>query len=407
MGIPVPLPGLHPGAWRGVPFYVPSASRVSGRRRAEFELAASDITLGEDLGLLSGPIEIEGVYVGDDYIAVEAALRAACETPGPGTLEHPWYGPLFVELAAQIETRFDAMALRSFTFRATFKLFQAGTGSLISTLSALLTAAAGLTSAAGVMTSAAMVLPFAQGAFRALAGSLATTLTTGPGGAVLASLGTLPAIGDAVVAPDVAANWQATWFAAIAAAGVPAPTSAIGPGPLGRDETSVLPARDTVSALLGLAASQSPAPTARPSEIRLSLANRAQALAAAITPLAAISYESRQEAARWSGLMADAFDGAMQATALQASTIPAEAGSLWRALSETKRRTIEDIDERIGRLPSVITITPPAPVSAWIVAQHVAGDTPARLPALMEDIARRNRLRHPAIAGPGQIETLP
>lgn len=407
MPAPVPLPGLMPASFRGVPFFIPNSRRASGRRQAEFELAASDITEREDLGLLNGPIDIEGVYVGDDYIAVEAALRAAFETPGPGTLQHPWYGPLLVELTAPGETNFDADSLRSFRFRATFKLFIQSSGALVSTLPALAAAASALLTVAGGTLQTALTLPFAQGAFRAAADLLSSAMRSGPGGAVLASLDSLPSLDTAVITADTAQSWLAAFGGAIGNAGVAPQTPAVAAGPAGRVTAPLVPARDATSALMMLAATLAADPNARAADRAIAIATSAAMLASAITPLSAIDYESRQEAMRWSGLMATAFDTAMQTTALNLALGPVEIGTLWRALSETKRRMIEDIDERIGRLPSVLMITPPGQVSAWLVAQYVAGDSPARLKSLVEDIHRRNGLRHPALAGPSVLEVLP
>ena len=80
----------------------------------------------------------------------------------------------------------------------------------------------------------------------------------------------------------------------------------------------------------------------------------------------------------------------------------------WRALAELRRRIHEDLDDRIGRLPSVLTLTPPTRVSAWTVAHYVAGDDPKAVRAAFEDIVKRNGIIHPARLEPGAaIEVLP
>jgi hypothetical protein len=48
---------------------------------------------------------------------------------------------------------------------------------------------------------------------------------------------------------------------------------------------------------------------------------------------------------------------------------------------------------RIGRLPEVLLLTVPAPAPAWVLAQHVAGDTPQAVVATLQDLLRRNGLR--------------
>ena len=59
------------------------------------------------------------------------------------------------------------------------------------------------------------------------------------------------------------------------------------------------------------------------------------------------------------------------------------------------------MNDRIGRLPSVEQLLPPRPVPAWLVAHHRAGADPTRVVAQLEDLVRRNRLRHPALLPPG------
>ena len=58
------------------------------------------------------------------------------------------------------------------------------------------------------------------------------------------------------------------------------------------------------------------------------------------------------------------------------------------------------------RLPAVRTITPPGTVSAFLIAQHLVGDDPARVIAAVDDLTRRNRLRHPGSVPPEPLEFL-
>ena len=84
----------------------------------------------------------------------------------------------------------------------------------------------------------------------------------------------------------------------------------------------------------------------------------------------------------------------------------APAAALWRALGEMRAKLAMDLSEAIGRLPSVEKIEPPGNASALLLAQHLAGDDPSAVIGFATDIVRRNRLRHPAVLGPGPIEVL-
>jgi prophage DNA circulation protein len=104
--------------------------------------------------------------------------------------------------------------------------------------------------------------------------------------------------------------------------------------------------------------------------------------------------------------MLGALDQARAATTI-GTAAPDEAQAVYAGLTDLKRAVAADIDERIGRLPSVLTVETPARVSAWLIAQHVQGDDPQKLAACYDDLVVRNKLRHPAGAGPGEVEVLP
>ncbi len=64
---------------------------------------------------------------------------------------------------------------------------------------------------------------------------------------------------------------------------------------------------------------------------------------------------------------------------------------------------VADMNERIGRLPSVALLTPPGPTTAWHIAQHLVGDDPSQIVATVQDLVRRNGLRHPALIPAGTV----
>jgi len=84
---------LIAASFRGVPFFVASASREGGRRVVKHEFPYRDDPQVEDLGRVSRTFAVEGYVVGDDYVAQRDALISAIEdTSGPGDLIHPYYG---------------------------------------------------------------------------------------------------------------------------------------------------------------------------------------------------------------------------------------------------------------------------------------------------------------------------
>lgn len=419
----VPLPGCLVGSWRNIEFHVPDISTPAGRRIIAIELPGTDITLHEDLGLHTGPIQVMGLVVGDDYIATAKTLQAAFELPGPGTLVHPWLGPLTVVLKDPAEIRFDADKLRCVCFRASFERWSGGAAlggvgtldligaardALVGSIGSLVDVAFGLV-ADPIADVLGGVLDEVKGELvrSAIGADLAPVVAdTLLGGTAISSV--LDSISDSAGATD----WCRALFAGIAGAGMPLSSPAIGVGPLGRaSEASVAPL-SVVSTLIDIAAVFAGLAISSDDEgmalIRCAVASAS--LSAMTDPLAAVDWESRQQAmaarSRISdvvGIVGDAVISPIDET-LDGWSVRRE---MWQALSTLRRTIHQDLDDRIGRLPSVMVVHPPTRVSAWIVAQHLFGDDPKAVLSGFEDISKRNRLAHPSICDVDTIEALP
>ncbi len=410
-----PLPGCLVGSWRGLPMHIPDVSTPAGRRIVSIELPGTDITLHEDLGLATGQIRVTALLAGDDYIEQARAMQAACETPGPGTLVHPWLGEMLVVLKDAADISFRSTELRTVQVRLTFERWSDGAGLAVglSTLAAIADAADVLGAIAGDLAG------LAADAIGDLAG-LAVDLVDGIVGDVAASivgseLATIlsastweiaaAAIGDGASL----ASWIADTVATIADAGVPPASPAIGVGPLGRSAEAALDPWSTVSALIGIATSSAAsAVDADPGAdlARISLA--CSALAAVADPLAAVAWESRQQAQAARAAISSAVAKVSSAlTTVAGSATSAIRRDAWRALADFRRTVHQDLDDRIGRLPSIMLVSPPTRASAWVVAHHLFGDDPSAVRSGFEDIVTRNRLAHPSIVDVDPIEVLP
>ncbi len=420
----VALPGCLVGSWRGIAFHVPDVSTPAGRQIVSIALPGTDITLHEDFGLFTGPIHITGLVVGDDYVATAKLLQAACETPGPGTLVHPWLGPLTVVLKDPAEIRFEADKLRCFLFRGSFEKWSGGAAIVggIGTLDLIGAASGVLDGTIGDLFDVAFDLVLDP-----IGDVLGGVLDTVEGVLDLASIGSdlLPSIADTVIdgvglgpALDLledavgAADWCAALFDGLAAVGVPRPSPAIGVGPLGRAIEATVAPLSVVSTLLDTAETfMDLATSAEEDDVSLiRCACASAALSAMTAPLAAVDWESRQQAMAARGRISEVIGTVGEAVI---ATVDATADgwaarrAAWQALSTLRRTIHQDLDDRIGRLPSVMTVTPPTRVSSWIVAQHLFGDDPKAVLRGFEDIAKRNGLSHPSICDVETIEALP
>lgn len=408
------LPGLLPGFWRGIRFHVPDASTAAGRRITEQLFPGVDLPAYDDFGVAPAVISIEGLIVGDDYIAQAFALQAAMETPGLSTLVHPWLGPMTVMLEEPGQIYFSDRELRVTRFSVQFKRMPIGglarIGSIGNSLSTLSIAIAALSSAIGAMTaahdkrsiSAARQLSVTRShrIFRAAVSSLAAPLD---------ARRTLPRLkatvpGDSPTGAIAFDDMVSKTVSILSAADL---TPAVSPAAGATAEGAPSPlALMTMAFDLGAAMALAIAAAPSPSDAVLVAIAAGRALAAGASQSLYASYESRKEALAFRLRANTAIEKATSALEGFTSSIYAgEASDTRRALGDVQNAIAVDINERIGRLPDVLALQPDAPVDAWQIAHHLFGDQPERVEAAYRDIVRRNRPRHPGYME-GPIEVL-
>lgn len=414
------LPGLLPGAFRGVVFHVPDIRHEAGRRVAQTLFPGLDEAAVEDLGLHRGMIDVVGVIIGDDYVVRAEALRVACETAGPGMLLHPWLGERLVTVGEVASISFSARELRVARIRVGFFPYDAPS-LLSSTLSTLLGAIAAVAAPAinlATVVVGATALPVALwSAARGMADRIGTTTAA----AAAASRGAdalVPAL-TAPLADLAAADDQPPGAAGAAALGaavtaLPEPiatlalgaaVSAIAPRSSSAAVAQTFGVRDGATLLLALADAVGALAALTVQEQAMRLAALAAIVAQAARVVADIPHESRQEAMAWRAQMMAALDRLDGLASDLGSETPDAIARLLATSGALRAAVAADINEAIGRLPTVLVVTPPAVVSAWLLAQHFAGDDPSGVVAMFDDIVRRNKLRHPALVS-GAVEVL-
>lgn len=89
---------LQPASFRGVPFEVENDTGKFGRRVEVHEYPQRDKPFAEDLGRATREFTVSAFVIGDDYLQRRDALLEAIEAGGPGTLVHPYYGRLEVNV---------------------------------------------------------------------------------------------------------------------------------------------------------------------------------------------------------------------------------------------------------------------------------------------------------------------
>ncbi|MBN9438989.1 DNA circularization N-terminal domain-containing protein [Bosea sp. (in: a-proteobacteria)] len=437
------LPGLRPAAWRGFALWAIDVEHGVGRRIHATLYPGLDLKTHDDTGPLDGHIQFDGLIIGDDYVAKAKALMALCRQPGSGTYIDPWLGPKDCVLIRPARISFASDELRvarvQLVFDPTGEDLLGGLaggllGGVFASLSGLLGAVGGIIGAAvGLVSSALSFVPMALAVFSFGVSAIGTVLSiastvvgTVRQAATLVALARdigsefnrAVAIGNRKEAATVLASLVTSYPAKLGASFRPQPPAALGPSAEAPPAPAQPPdpragaglmfqiaatiARRASGAIAAELPGRSPATE---TERLVYLAAEAAFVAEGISLMAEIEFESRQDAQTWQSKAEVALAGASTRAAELAGAAPAVVAELWQALEAARGRLAIDMSEVIGRLPAVITINPPR-ASAWLLAQHYAGDNPADVVPMLHDIVRRNRLRHPAVLCAGPLELL-
>ena len=111
---------LRQAAFRGVLFGVASSVDGRGRDPVVHEYPMRDEPYLEDMGRAKRTIDITGFILGPGYEARRDALIRALEQPGPGTLIHPWLGSFQAALAEPAQISHEAESAGMVTFEMKF-----------------------------------------------------------------------------------------------------------------------------------------------------------------------------------------------------------------------------------------------------------------------------------------------
>ncbi|MBW6402029.1 DNA circularization N-terminal domain-containing protein [Roseomonas sp. HJA6] len=412
------LASLQSASWRGIDFHVPTARDGAGRRVLPFLFPGLDQRAHQDLGAMDGPVTVQGLIVGSDYVERAMLLREAFREAGPGTLVHPWYGEQTLILVDQPEIEFDQRRLRVAYFTATFDHWRELPSPATDTLGSLRLAVASVR--ARIRTLLARVLAPVRLAYGVVSGIAAfggwlrgdLSLLVGGltnGGALLGvlepALDALTALGsaagDSAYAAIVADALDAP-FIAISGTAEPAPKPAIAAGgDIATDSSIMLDPVQVATALVVVAGWTAPSSIVVPAAVQL--AAQADALGGAVEAAAQIPFASQQDARAWHAALDTTIADRMAAAVASAGDAPAEIAAVYQALADLRVAVARDMSVEIGRLPAVRSITVPGDCTLWQVANHLAGDQVALIQPIFADLMTRNRIRRAGAVRAGTV----
>jgi prophage DNA circulation protein len=384
---------LQSASFRGVPFFVASHDASTGRELVVHKFPLRDPAFVEDLGRRNRTFSVEAYVVGDNYMAARDALLDALEAEGPGRLVHPYRGELtcavgsaswressteggycsfqldFVEAESQVaqpSEAFDPVGLigdaasgllsdAAAAFEDVFSVLQQPQFAIDSLQTILERAASEIGRALSPIVRGVQALARLQTSVAALKADAAVLLRQ-------------PA--------KLAAQFQSVFSGVRGAFGVP---------------------ESGVRALTGLAGMVQPVPAA-PSTTpvrRQELANQKalmtliRATSAAEAALAAleVKFSSYEDAV-------EVRDDLLAALDLEMATAP---DSVYASMSDLSAALVRAVPGNENALARLVTVTPPSPVPAVVLAYALYGDLRSEM-----DIVSRNSLRNPLFVPGGQ-----
>lgn len=418
----------RPGAFRGVPFHLKSATRTGGRRTVLDEFPLRDTPSTQDMGRKARQFNLVMTVIGTDYMVQRDELIDALEASGPGTLMHPFYGELYVAPLGDysIEESLDQGGLA----RITQNFVEAGdkprpdsqplAGAAVNSAADLVQAEAleEFEDKWGVLGFASSVAEHAEAALGTATGFLADAFETAQGYATPA-IATLNGITSSILSGGGLLT-QGGQFGTLLGRFTGSISSLIlSPGNLGmgllglvRGMTSGLSPFGAFTALTSLFGLGSKAKSVRgsgyvtPARVQqatnqaaiYTLIERAAVAEAARlatgrpldtvgSPMPGLTYNNREEAVDTRDILVAELDRQQ----LQASP------ERYRALAGLTTALVTDLNRRSASLAPLTRFTPGATMPALVIAHRLYGDA-----SRAGEIIARNRIAHPGFVPGGQ-----
>jgi len=155
-------PFYLPASFKGVPFEAVSSDDTFGRRGAEYEYPLGEHVNFQDLGRKIRKYKIEGRIVSGLHGPMSNAMVAVVESPGPGLLVHPIFGPVRVS-CSQLTVGVEYIDKKRYT-KLEFEFVEApAAGSSLLSIPSLITSVLGAGIGAVAASIAGAVWPLAAG----------------------------------------------------------------------------------------------------------------------------------------------------------------------------------------------------------------------------------------------------
>lgn len=384
---------LLQGSFRGASFQVESHSAGGGRRGQLHEYPQRDTPWFEDLGRKTREFSVEAFIIGDNYHLARAALQAACETEGAGTLVHPYLGSKQVVCTAySLSERIDEGRLCRFsmTFAEAgtqqFPLMGTDFGFQINSLAGLSEVSMLEDFVRGYTTQG---MPgFVFGSTEALAGNLAS---------ILSGFGAGGDFGDAITSyladitglsrfPSLFGQRTIDLVGAYRTSAITSTT----------DTAGAAIAQKNLASLSAFSSASEVAVINQTTPSRVAQAGNMEAFSALVRQasltgeartIKLLQFDSYQAANAYSRNYISRMDAEMLGAGMDAAYLP---------LNKLTSTVVADLAQRAGTLPQITSVTLQETTPSLVLANNLYGDA-----TRADDIAARNGVRHPSFMPTG------
>jgi hypothetical protein len=397
------LNGIREASFRGVPFGVLDASDSRGRNVVIHEFPQKDQIYVEDMGRAQRKISLTAFQVGPDYASKRDALIAALEEPGPGTLVHPWLGSFYVNLISQATITHSGGTVGYCEFKLEF--VEADEAPLYPSLSLFWP---DLAFAEGLLARAATALEFAADFILRPVAALALEVAHVWASGLSAILTPIYALADFVF-PVIADTVSLFFDQAIKVGSIAALMEGFWPQRDYRRGDGPRAAYPESVALLELSLSSPPLEISPIlGTVRRQIANNQAAIANFQREICGIA---GLEAAAWASPPSKAEATKLRTLVQDASDFIQENATSERVFRSVQKLTVmaqRALADAAKRAPDVITIESPLVSPLFSVAWRrlLVDSTKTDIIPTVEDLIKRNGVRHPGFTPAGELEAL-
>lgn len=390
---------LRPASFRGITFLMEDGDIGGGRRYVTHEFPGRDEPQHEDLGATVKELTVRAIIQGADYISRSKSLEAALNAAGAASLMHPFDGEIQVAVMSYRKQMSTSLA-GEITFSITFQKFGAPSFPRSVTDSGAGLFSSGKNAFSSVLGnfknsfSISGMPDFMTDALEAVNSGQLSVLQS-----ALSKTGLLEHLIDGIPGLSILTGSFADDIVALYQSLVELVTPGKTPI-IGNTKKVSPPPRSLVTGLSQTAKAPNGTASIDRNSIAIDLLHKGSAAAAAASAVRLTPYDSREDALQIRDNLGQ------QISDLRDRFASVGWDASWQSFGDLEAALSTDLKERIGRLPVTTRVRPTMVKPTLVIANSIYGDDQTQILAKADDIAKRNRIRHPGFVPVKDLEVI-